>query len=126
MASTRRCEHLQDLIQQRLKALYFRARYMKLPSAAETVRRHPLFSHLSQEDLKQVLEVGDTHLYDCNTKLFEAGQTASRVFIILRGTVSQQVRSLLHTGAIYCISGWPDHRISATSLQDCRDSARTP
>ena len=83
---------MQELIQQRLKALYFRPPSIKLPSASEVVRRHPLFAHLAAEDLHRVLEVGDTHIYDPNSKIFEAGQPATRMYLVLRGTVSKQVR----------------------------------
>jgi CRP-like cAMP-binding protein len=83
---------VQELIQQRMKALYFRPPSIKLPSASEVVRRHPLFAHLSPENLQRVLEVGDTHIFDPNSKIFEVGQTATRVYLVLRGTVSKQVR----------------------------------
>ena len=39
-----------------------------------------------------MLKTGDTHVYDSNTKLFEAGQEAAKVFVLLRGTASKQAR----------------------------------
>lgn len=63
-----------------------------MPSASEVVTQHPLFSHLDPADMRRVLEVGDVHVFDVNTPLFEQGEKPSRVFIILRGTVSQSAR----------------------------------
>ena len=85
------CAGLQELIQQRLKKLYFRAPSISMPSATSIVRDHPLFSHFSTPDLCKVLEMGNTHVFDPNAELFKRGQNATKVYVILRGTISRRV-----------------------------------
>lgn len=83
---------MQDLCYQRLKALYFRAPTIDLPSTWEVVKGHYLFEHFEEEDLRRVLESGEAVYFNPNADLFRHGQPSSRVFIILRGTATRRVR----------------------------------
>jgi hypothetical protein len=86
---------MQDLIHQQLKKLYFRAPVIDLPSTWQVVQQHYLFEHFSDDDLRKIMESGDTAIFNPNDELFHTGDAASRIYVILRGTASRKVR--VHT-----------------------------
>lgn len=89
---------MQELIHARVKALYFCAPTIDLPTTYDVIHKHYLFEHFNDMDLKHILESGDIVVYNPNQALFSKGQPPLRVFVILRGSATRSVRFFIMCG----------------------------
>jgi CRP-like cAMP-binding protein len=85
---------VQDLIQACLKKLYFRQLKLQQPRASEILTGHHFFSHLHDEVLTEILEIGNVEVFDTNTALFQQGDPATKVYFLLSGSVCTHVCTL--------------------------------